>query len=91
MSNIINLADRKLDPHGSGEAHCMLCAHTWVAVAPVGTVWLECPECKANKGTFSFAYEPATSWQCDCGNKLFYITPDNYMCANCGTRQEFGG
>ena len=38
--------------HITGNAQCVLCQKTWVAVAPAGTVWLECPYCFSNKGSF---------------------------------------
>ena len=33
------------DPHFVHEAYCFYCTHKWVAVAPVGTSELECPQC----------------------------------------------
>ena len=39
-------AKAELDPHISGDARCLACKHEWVAVAPIGTIWLECPACK---------------------------------------------
>lgn len=36
----------------SGDAVCIGCKHQWVQVAPVGSRWLECPECTSNKGIF---------------------------------------
>lgn len=37
----------------SGEALCLACKHRWEQVAPVGSRWLECPSCTANKGVFA--------------------------------------
>ena len=33
-----------------GQAHCLLCLREWIAVAPIGTPWLECPECHQMTG-----------------------------------------
>ena len=76
---------------GRGEAFCLACASEWEAVAPVGTVELECPECHTHKGRFKFAYSApeAHVWMCNCGNQLFNITPDGTFCPNCGTYQNF--
>jgi hypothetical protein len=27
--------------------------------------------------------------ECNCGNRLFYLTPDGHMCANCGIYQGY--
>lgn len=79
-------------PHGSGDAFCIYCDHTWVAVAPVGTLHLQCPKCLTMKGRFKFEFKPSEGQmvrQCDCGNQLFYLTPEGHMCANCGTYQRY--
>ena len=80
------------DPYLSGTARCIHCAHTWVAVAPVGTVELECPECRASKGRFLGLCMPEEHVEvrtCNCGNQLFYLTREGHMCANCGTYQRY--
>ena len=84
MSNVTNLSDYK--PHLLGEARCLTCCHVWTASAPIGTVELECPECKTWKGVFTGMTAPLTVWECDCGNQHFYIDPDGPMCAKCGLR-----
>lgn len=79
-------------PHMSGEAFCIGCRHTWVAVAPAGTVDLLCPGCTSMKGMFKFATQPAPGTLvrvCRCENNLFYLTPDGHMCANCGQFQFY--
>lgn len=76
----------------SGEAFCIGCDHTWTAVAPTGTTQLQCPKCKAMKGTWRFPFGVAEGQlvrQCNCGNQLFYLTPDGHLCANCGTYQTY--
>lgn len=93
MDNVIAFKQHEeKDPHGVGEAFCMLCNHTWTAVAPIGTVQLECPECHTMKGHFKFEFSPSGGdlvRECTCGNQLFYLTPEGHMCANCGTYQLY--
>lgn len=76
-------------PHLSGKALCLACRHEWAAVAPVGTVWLECPSCTLSRGRFVNAVErEGAHWHCACGNDLFYATPDGFYCPNCGVWQK---
>lgn len=75
-----------------GEAFCLGCGHTWQAVAPTGTTQLECPACQSIKGHWKFEFMPAVGElvrECNCGNQLFYLTPEGHMCANCGVYQEY--
>jgi phage FluMu protein Com len=74
-------------PHFSGEAHCLHCKHEWIAVAPVGTIELECPECKTMKGLLRYGCEPETAWVCGCGCHLFMISPQGTICWKCGEYQ----
>ena len=86
---------KRKDPdvqHGSGAAFCIECGHEWVAVAPTGTTQLECPSCRTHKGKWKFEFMPAEGAlvrECDCGNQLFYLTPEGHMCANCGIYQGY--
>ena len=83
----------KATPHLAGEAFCLDCHHVWQAVAPIGTVTLECPACSANKGTFRNQCRPeegALIYMCACGNDLFVITKNNVMCARCGVQPRMG-
>lgn len=92
MSNIFQFKKQEKDNHGCGEAHCIGCGHKWIAVAPVGTIRFECPECKSMKGHWTFEFAPevgALMRVCNCGNDLFRLTPDGHMCANCGTYQGY--
>ena len=79
------------EPHLSGWAQCLDCKHRWMAVAPVGTRELDCPECGLNKGRFRNVCMPekdAEIWVCQCGGDLFVVSKANgYMCANCGLYQ----
>lgn len=77
-----------LDPHIVGAAHCIACAHKWTSVAPVGSVWLECPNCKCDKGLMDQpCVRELPTWTCNCGNDLFHVTKDGYYCPNCGDWQ----
>lgn len=81
-------------PHVSGEAVCTACKHRWVAVAPAGTIELECPNCGTRRGLFvNPVWPPADHlvWVCPCGGNLFLIRePERgFMCRECGTTQHF--
>jgi len=79
-------------PHGYGMAFCIQCGNEWTAVAPTGTVDLECPNCHTHKGKWKFEFAPAEGTlvrECNCGNRLFYLTTEGHMCANCGTYQSY--
>lgn len=93
MSNVIEFKKpEQKDPHGSGEAFCLSCKHEWVAVAPAGETQLECPKCHTMKGLWKYPFAPADGdfmWKCNCGNNLFYLTPQGHLCANCGILQQY--
>lgn len=77
-------------PHMECLARCIACKHEWHAVAPVGTVWLECPSCGTEKGVFKFHGERSgLHWTCACENQLFYIMEDGAYCPNCGDWQSW--
>lgn len=76
----------------SGKARCCACRHDWIAAAPVGVDWLECPECGLMKGRFYYhALPPADGdmWVCACGCDVFHVTRAAAFCINCGTEQLF--
>lgn len=88
-ADVINFLDKRPapadEPHLTGEAVCTTCGHKWMAVAPVGTVHLTCPECSRLQGVFKNAVEPETAWACNCnGNQLFFLTRAGAMCRSCG-------
>jgi hypothetical protein len=92
MSNIIffpipkNTVSPK-DPeevHSVGEAICIQCKHEWVAVVPYEDAQFECPNCNTIHGVFKYGFAPATTWTCNCGNQLFFVTPDGSLCPKCG-------
>jgi hypothetical protein len=91
--NVTQFRSREQEtPHLSGQARCVACDHEWVAVAPVGSTWLQCPECGTNKGLLRFHCEPAEGgemWTCGCGCDVFYITREDIRCFHCGGVQAF--
>lgn len=77
------------EPHSEGKARCLACKHEWVAVAPVGTIWLECPACTLERGRFIAQHQrEGDHWHCNCGCDLFYATPDGIYCPNCAEWQR---
>jgi hypothetical protein len=48
-ADILNLDAAR--PHEAGPVVCTRCQHSWVAVRPVGVIFLECPKCGAQRGT----------------------------------------
>lgn len=91
MNKVVELRPAK-DPHACAEAFCLQCGHTWIGVAPAGTVQLECPECHTMKGLFKFPFNfevGALVRECNCGNQLFYLSPEGHLCANCGIYQSY--
>lgn len=93
MGDIVQLKPKEpQEQHGAGEAFCIACKHTWAAVAPTGTIDLECPECGTMKGRWKFEFAPSEGQLirvCNCGNCYFYLTPDGHLCANCGIYQRY--
>lgn len=82
-SKVIDIATRR--PHLAGEAICTICRAQWVAVAPVGTVWLDCPQCGASRGVMRFPVEDdAEHHHCACGGHLFAVTAARAYCPSCG-------
>lgn len=90
MGDVITFEAQK-EEHLSGEAICSCCGYEWVAVAPVGVKQLECPQCKTMKGLFRNPVAPRSEyvWECGCGCRLFFISPDFNQCYQCGQIQNF--
>lgn len=89
--SVINLqaARQEREPHSSGKARCLACKHEWVAVAPVGAVWIECPSCTLTRGGFIAPHwRDEHHWTCNCGCDLFHATPEGFYCPNCGEAQH---
>ncbi len=83
MADVIDLSDYQ--PHISGDAKCLACGYEWMAVAPIGTIELECPECHTFKGVFFLLTAPDVIFVCTCGNEHFYLGEEYPMCSKCGT------
>lgn len=76
----------------TGPATCLACEHKFIAVAPVGEAFIECPSCGTKKATFSEAFYPAQDTNirfCNCGNHLFILTEIGHLCPMCGTYQRY--
>lgn len=89
--NVVQLHPNKKASTLTGEAYCVCCQHKWVAVAPEGVTFLECPSCHTEKGRFFYPVliRDAAYWVCMCGNDLFFINPDGCYCPNCGVACVF--
>ena len=91
MSDPINLSEERFKrwPHLAGEAMCIACKHVWAAVAPVGTMQLECPACKAERGQWRYPFNADTGQQifiCNtCNSTNFAVQPHRVLCVGCGT------
>ena len=74
------------EPHMTGDAKCLSCGHAWQAVAPVGTVGIECPSCALFKGVFvnPAAHSSEMHFRCNCGSEVFCLTIARVYCPNCG-------
>ena len=83
MDNVVDIT--KNTPHMHGTGKCLSCKHEWVAVIPIGTVWMECPACGLQMGRLmQSVHRDGMHWHCICGNDLFKIRPDVIYCACCG-------
>jgi len=77
-------------PHATGEAFCLGCNHTWVAVSPVTgdpDQRFECPACHRMMGLYKFEFMPqdGSLYTCGCANQLFNITKEyRLFCPRCG-------
>lgn len=83
MDNVIGINSKK--PHREGLTKCLSCKHEWVAVAPVGTKWLDCPACSKQFGhAVGLVAREGLHWQCKCGCQLFCINTTGPYCIECG-------
>ncbi len=82
MSNVIDILANA--PHLSGMAMCTACGHEWSVACNVGTETLECPSCKRYHGVMKGPVIPSEAWKCKCGNQLFYMTREGFVCRLCG-------
>ena len=90
MGRVFELKPKE-DPHIAGNAVCLNCQRSWVAVAPVGSTSLECPDCGTMKGVFVNPVEDVGAgvehWRCGCGNYYLLMTRTRVYCPNCGETQ----
>lgn len=82
--------------HLTGPAQCLACGHGWVAVAPVGVCWLECPSCGTYRGTWSGVVgygSPVEVFRCGCGCeaiRAFLVDGGpRLVCCSCGVEHRF--
>lgn len=89
MADVIDLAAARVErgSHLSGPARCQSCGHGHVAVAPSGTLALECPECRRMTSFWEGEIVPADGmlWRCDCGCMVFMLGTAGAICVKCGT------
>lgn len=91
MVETIDFLKAKQDrqPHLSGKARCLACKHEWDAVAPQGTLDLECPECATTRGVWKHPFSADVGQKlfvcnhCECDH--FVIQPHRVICIGCGT------
>jgi len=50
MTDVINIDDHR--PHEARSVECVACGKKWVAVFPVDTKQLECPQCNKLDGVY---------------------------------------
>lgn len=91
---VISLADARAarEPHWEGVCKCIGCGHEWHAVAPIDTMFVECPSCGMMKGHPKHPFgagEGDAFFQCNCGSEALtaYFRKGNFrlMCMACGT------
>jgi len=89
-------------PHWTGTVKCIGCGHEPIAVAPMGTVWVECPSCHLHKAAPKHPFgadQGDVAFTCsECGsdalNAFYRKGRFNLMCMGCGidhTDAVFGG
>lgn len=65
-------AKKEREPHWTGTVRCVGCQHEWEGVAPIGTMWVDCPECGLPKGHPKHpfgAQEGDLVFRCLCGSE----------------------
>lgn len=76
-------------PHLQGTAICLDCKQEWEAVAPIGTIKLQCFSCMNYRGVWKNVCCPEKYWQCNCGCAHFFVNEDGCICCCCGLAQKF--
>lgn len=94
MTQVISLAQAREErkPHWTGTCKCIGCGHEYVGVAPLGVMFIDCPECGLPKGHPKHpfgAQEGDLFFRCVCGSEaLTAYKRGGYfrtMCMACGT------
>lgn len=94
MGEVIDIgAEREArTPHWHGNVVCVGCGSEWEGVAPVGTMWVDCPGCGLPKGTPKNPFaaspgEPELTCACGCYAMNVYKRGglSRVMCMGCGT------
>ena len=86
MNNVTSIVDFKESnqPRLRGDAKCIACKHTWVAVVPAGVFEFECPKCELMKGVFNKIADPDEEiLECNCGCDFWMLSSSGAYCANC--------
>lgn len=85
-------AREERQPHWTGEAYCVGCQHSWQAVAPMGTMILDCPACSLPKGMPRHPFgadEGDRLLTCNCGCEALTAYQRHgrmwVRCMGCGT------
>lgn len=74
--------------HLSGMAKCGACQHSWVAVVPLGTTAMECPNCQRYMGFMTgHVQRGGVELTCNCNCSYFKIDPKGAYCISCGVYQ----
>lgn len=92
---VINFAEAEAErePHWSGNIKCIGCQHEWVGVAPMGTMFVDCPSCGLPKGTPKHPFGAAEGDAmfvcniCDSEALTAYYREGHFriICMGCGT------
>ena len=77
--------------HWSGPCKCLGCGHEWVGVAPIGVMFVDCPECDLPKGHPKHPFRSDVgdlAFVCNCGSEALtaYMRGGRFwmMCMGCG-------
>lgn len=81
-------------PHWEGKVHCVGCQHEWEGVAPLGTLWVDCPSCGLPKGAPKHPFGAGQDdllFKCNCGSEALtaYVKKGVFRicCMACGANQ----
>lgn len=94
MGEVVSLQEWKEEnrPHWTGPCVCIECRKEFVAVAPMGVLWVECPDCGLTKGHPKHPFscrEGEALFVCGCGSEaltaFFRSGQLHIMCMACGS------